>query len=382
MRCTALIVAAGRGERMGSALPKAYLELGGAPILRRSVLAMLAHERIAEVRVVYDPACADAYRAAVGDLGLREPVPGGRTRQASVRCGLEALALDPPDLVLVHDAARPFATSALLGRVLDALSVYDAVVPALPVTDSLKSVSGDAVLAAVPRDGLVRAQTPQGFRFPLLLEAHRRCAAQDLTDDAAVVAAAGIEVAWVLGEEANVKLTTPEDLRLAQGRLERPRCWRSGIGLDIHAFAPGRRLVLGGVEIPHDQGLEGHSDADVLLHALTDALLGTIAAGDIGTHFPPSDPRWRDACSARFVGHARRLVEAEGGRIEHVDLSLLCERPKIGPYRGAIQARIGELLGLPPGRVGLKATTAEGLGFVGRREGVVAQALATVSFPA
>lgn len=383
--CTALIVAGGRGERLGNDRPKQYLELEGQTVLARAIRPFLDHPRIRHVRTVIAPEHDGYYRAAVAGFDLLPPVAGGVTRQASVLAGLEALADDPPELVLVHDAARPLVTTALIDRVLDELvqTQADAVLPALSVVDSLRRVDGGRVSGEIPRDGLVRAQTPQGFRFPAVLAAHRRHAGDDgATDDVELVRRSGGKVVWVEGEEDNLKVTHPNDLAIA-GRVlgARPRRYATGMGFDIHATEQGRPLILGGVQIPAPFGLTGHSDADVLLHALTDALLGTIGAGDIGVHFPPSDQRWRGAESSQFVRHALGLLAEKEGRLEHADLSIMAEQPKIGPHRQAITARLQAILGLPPERIGLKAGTMEGLGAIGRQEGIAAQALVTVSFP-
>lgn len=379
MHCAALIVAAGRGERFGASLPKQYADLAGAPVLRRTVQAFRGCPGIGQVRVVIDPGHAEHYRKAVGDLDLPPAVAGGSTRQESVSRGLEALAADPPARVLIHDAARPLASPALIGRVMDALERHDAALPVLPVADTLKLVRDGMLAGERPRDGLARAQTPQGFRFAVILEAHRRLAGAAMTDDTALVAAMGVPVCAVAGEERNLKITTPDDMSEAGRRLAAAARWRTGTGFDVHRLVAGRRLVLGGIEIPHELGLDGHSDADVVLHALTDALLGCIAAGDIGTHFPPSDPQWAGASSDRFLAHARDLVQAAGGAVEHVDVTILCERPKIGPHRDAMRACIAGILGLPVDRVSVKATTTERLGFTGRGEGIAAQATATVA---
>ncbi|MBU0797789.1 MAG: 2-C-methyl-D-erythritol 2,4-cyclodiphosphate synthase, partial [Alphaproteobacteria bacterium] len=295
---------------------------------------------------------------------------------------LEALAADAPDSVLIQDAARPFADAALIDRVLDALADHPGAIPAIAVADTLKRAIDGRIETTVPRTGLYRAQTPQGFRFADILAAHRACAGQELTDDASVLEAAGQTVVLVEGAEANVKITTAEDMMRAETLLGAARESRSASGFDVHRFAgSGDHVTLCGVSVPHDSALEGHSDADVGLHALTDALLGCIGAGDIGQHFPPSDPQWRGASSDRFLAHARSLVEARGGRIVHVDVTLICERPKIGPYRDAMVARVAEILRLSPDRVSVKATTTEQLGFTGRREGIAAQALATIELP-
>jgi 2-C-methyl-D-erythritol 4-phosphate cytidylyltransferase/2-C-methyl-D-erythritol 2,4-cyclodiphosphate synthase len=379
MRVTALLIAAGRGERFGDAMPKQYLPLAGKPVLRRTVERFLQHPAIDDVAVVGNPGHGELYRAALAGLGLADLIPGGSTRQDSVRLGLEHLAGSPPDVVLIHDAVRPLVSAALIDRVLEAVRAHPAVLPALPVVDTLKRVEGGSVAGEQSRQGLARAQTPQGFHFDRILAAHRAAAGGNLTDDTAVASAYGLPVVTVPGEERNLKITTPADLDEAATRLQAGRRWITGFGTDVHRLVQDRPLMLGGIHIPHALGLEGHSDADVGLHAITDALLGTISAGDIGQHFPPSDLQWRDADSARFLVHARDLIVAAGGRIEHVDLTLLCERPKISPFRDAIRHRIAGLLGLAVDQVSVKATTTERLGFTGREEGILAQAVATVA---
>ncbi len=383
MRCAALIVAAGRGSRFGGERPKQYLDLAGQPVIRHTVRRFRDHPLVDAVVVVADPSHRACYEEALADLAIAPPVTGGDSRQESIRRGLEALAAaDPPELVLIHDAVRPLLSPALIDRVVTALSDADAVLPVLPVVDTLKRVEGEQVVGAQAREGLVRAQTPQGFRFATILDAHRRLAGAELTDDAALASALGIPVRTVAGEERNLKITTPADLAEAERRLVAGQRWRTGIGFDVHRLVPGRRLVLGGVEIPHEVGLAGHSDADVVAHAITDALLGSVAAGDIGQHFPPSDPRWRDVDSAVFLGRAVELVAAAGGRVENVDVMLMCERPRIAPYREAIRARLAELLRLPRECVSIKATTTERLGFTGREEGIAAQAVVSVALSA
>lgn len=381
MTAVALIVASGRGERFGGGPPKQYRALAGRPVLRHSLARFRRHPGIAAVRAVIHPDDRHAYEEAAADLDLLAPVPGGPTRQDSVRLGLESLAGMAPDLVLIHDGVRPLVAPALIDRVLDGLERHVAVVPALPVTDTLKRVEQGLIRKTVARAGLYRAQTPQGFAYRAILEAHRRAVGTMLTDDAAVAEDAGLEVAIVPGDEANLKITEADDLvragRLLDGTL-RPR---TGLGFDVHRLAAGDGLTLLGVRVPAPFRLIGHSDADVGLHALTDALLGALGTGDIGSHFPPSDPRWQGADSALFLTHARRLIEAAGGRIDHVDVTLICEQPKIGPHRDAMIARLAELLALVPARVSVKATTTERLGFTGRGEGIAAQAVATVSLP-
>ncbi|MCS6780464.1 MAG: bifunctional 2-C-methyl-D-erythritol 4-phosphate cytidylyltransferase/2-C-methyl-D-erythritol 2,4-cyclodiphosphate synthase [Geminicoccaceae bacterium] len=380
MRRVALVVAAGSGIRAGGEIPKQYRRVGGRPVLRWALELFCRHPMIDAVATVIAAEHAPLYAEASRGLPLLPPIAGGPTRQASVRAGLEALAADAPDLVLIHDAARPFLSSALVSRVAAALEQHPAVLPALPVVDSLRRTRGERVLEDVDRADLVRIQTPQGFAFGAILDAHRRAPPAGFTDDGAVAAWAGLPVIQVPGEEDNVKLTLPEDFEAAERRLIAAAVRRTGQGIDVHRLVPGRRLVLGGVEIPFELGLEGHSDADVVLHALTDAILGTIGAGDIGSHFPPSDPRWRDAESSRFVRHALSLLAAAGGVLEHVDLTLLAERPRIAPHRAAMRARLAQLLELGEEAVSLKATTTEGLGFIGRGEGIAAWALATARF--
>ena len=380
-----LIVAAGRGVRAGMELPKQYALVAGEPVLRRTLAAFLGHPAIGPVQVVIGEGDPDLYAAAAPESGrLLPPVVGGATRQQSVLNGLEALAPSAPDLVLVHDAARPFVSPDVIRRVIAACDADHGAIPAAAVTETVKRVEGGEIIATVPRENLVTAQTPQAFPFRRLLQAHRRAAAEgltDLTDDAAVAALAGLGVRVVEGERDNLKLTTPADFATAEQMMATRTETRTAQGFDVHAFGPGSSVWLCGVEIPHDQSLLGHSDADVGLHALTDALLGTIGDGDIGEHFPPSDPQWRGASSDRFLADAVRRVAERGGRIVNLDVTLVCERPKIGPHRKRMAERIAAIAGITPDRVGIKATTNEGLGFVGRREGIVALALATVALP-
>jgi len=376
----ALVVAAGRGERAGGGVPKQYRELAGEPVLRRTIRALMRRFRAADIRVVIDPSHRALYEASVGDLGLPEPVAGGATRRDSVYAGLVALEADPPGEVWVHDAARPFVSVALLDRLAQALVLEPAAVPVVPVTDSVARLEDGRIGRYVPRERLARVQTPQAFRFDLLLRAHRTAGDGSFADDASLVRAIGEQVAVVEGEEDNIKLTTAADFAKARRMLATGRQTRTGHGFDVHAFAEGRPLVLCGVRIPHPRGLAGHSDADVGLHALTDAVLATIAAGDIGSHFPPSDARWRDADSTLFLRHALALLAENGGQLVHADLTIVCEEPKIGPHREAMRARLSELTGLPPARISLKATTTEGLGFTGRGEGIAATALVTATF--
>jgi len=378
----ALIVAAGSGTRLGGDVPKQYLPLAGRAVLRHSVETFLRHPAISGVRVVISAEHRALYDSAVAGLAILPPVPGGASRQDSVRNGLKSLADLRPDRVLIHDAARPFLTGDIIDRTLAALDEAPGVVVAVPVTDTLKRGHDGRVAGTVDRSALWRAQTPQGFRYADIVAAHRQAKGSAMTDDAAVAEAAGLPVKLVMGADDNFKITTAEDLRRAERMLgTAAQEFRTGTGYDVHRFAPGDGVSICGVRVAHDQSLEGHSDADVGLHALTDAILGTIGAGDLGSHFPPGDPQWRGADSARFLLHAAGLVAAKGGRIAHVDVTLICERPKIAPHRAAMVARIAAILGLDEGRVSVKATTTEGLGFTGRREGIAAQAVATVALP-
>ena len=388
MKTAALIVAAGRGTRARGPGrgpgPKQYAAIGGVPVLAQALRPFLAHPDIALVAVAIARGDEALYRTAVAGLAsgkLLSPIGGGATRQASVGNGLRALSAHLPDGVLIHDAARPFVTRDVIDRVLGALAQWPGAIAALPLADTLKKAGpGGLIAATVDRAGLWRAQTPQGFRFADILAAHERARAaglEDMTDDAAIAEWTGLPVGLVLGSVANAKLTTPEDFAMAERAAGGPDV-RVGQGFDVHRLVAGDHVWLCGVRIAHTQGLEGHSDADVALHALTDALLGAIGAGDIGQHFPDSDPHWRGAASGIFVGEALRLVRAHGGTIRNVDVTLLCEAPRIAPHRDAMRRRIAELLELEEARVSVKATTTEGLGFAGRREGIAAVATASV----
>lgn len=374
----ALVVAAGSGTRLGG-LPKQYRALAGTSLLKRTIIALQQHPRIRQVQVVINPEHKEYYLAATQGLDLLPPVAGGATRQESVLRGLEAM--DNPDIVLIHDAARPFVSIPLIDRVIAALEHHPGAIPALPVVDSLR-LGNDVISGEVSRDGLWRAQTPQGFHFAAILSAHQQ-ATREFTDDAAVAHAAELAVALVEGDEEAFKVTTAQDWQRAEQHLVRHRIPRTGMGFDVHRFGPnadGSRdhIWLCGITIPHSDGLVGHSDADVGLHALTDAVLGALGQGDIGEHFPPSDPQWRGAPSWKFLDHARLLAQRAGAIISHVDITIICERPKVGPHRAAMRARIAELLAIPENCVSVKATTTEGLGFTGRGEGIAAQAIATI----
>lgn len=390
-RIAALIVAAGSGQRARSAeesLPKQFTIIGGRSVLQRAIDPFLSVSRITELHVVVGPAQERAFAQAV-DVSTVDGVHiGSASRQASVRNGLRALAHNPPDAVLIHDAARPFISEKLIERVIDALDVSQAVLPALPVTSTLKRAADGFVTQTVAREGLYAAETPQGFSFCPILEAHERAMNEtiEFTDDAAIAEWAGMTVKIVSGEAENIKLTTGEDIAAANRRLtaeelhSRPDV-RTGIGYDIHPFGPGAEIWLGGVAVPHNRGLMGHSDADVILHALTDAVLGALGDGDIGKHFPPSDERWKGAASDAFLKDAAERVRGRGGIIANLDVTYVGEGPKLSPHRDIIRARIAEIVGITVDRVGVKATTNEGLGFIGRGEGAAAHAVATIRLP-
>jgi 2-C-methyl-D-erythritol 4-phosphate cytidylyltransferase / 2-C-methyl-D-erythritol 2,4-cyclodiphosphate synthase len=379
--CVALIVAAGQGVRAGEGSPKQYRTLAGVSVLRRSISVFAEHRQVDQVRVVINPDHDQQYRAATTGLSLQAPVSGGATRQESVRLGLEALSGSGCDLVLIHDAARPLVPPEMIGATIDALGQADGALPILAASDTLKRVHGNRVEATVAREGIGLAQTPQGFRFEKILAAHRGARDTTFTDDAAIAEHAGLDVVAVAGSRRNAKLTTAEDFVMAEALLAASGSVRTGLGYDVHRLGPGDHVWLCGVRVTHDRSLVGHSDADVGLHALTDALLGAAALGDIGQHFPPSDERWRGAPSHLFLTHAAKLIAERGGHVEHVDVTLVCERPKVAPHRVAMIARIAELLSLDDRRVSVKATTTEGLGFAGRGEGIAAQAVATVRLP-
>jgi 2-C-methyl-D-erythritol 4-phosphate cytidylyltransferase/2-C-methyl-D-erythritol 2,4-cyclodiphosphate synthase len=382
----AVVVAAGRGLRAGGDLPKQYRPLAGEPVIRSSLSLFSWHGQIGAVQAVIHPDDRGSYEAAAKGLRLLAPVSGGTTRQASVRAGLEALDARAPDIVLVHDAARPFCSAALVSRAIAACGETGAAIPALEVTDTIKRVdAGGHVAGTVDRAELRSVQTPQAFAFPALLAAHRRAAKEgreDFTDDAALAEWAGIKVATFAGESGNVKLTTDEDFGKAEARrIASLADLRLGNGFDVHAFGDGDHVWLGGIKIPHDRGLTGHSDADVALHAIVDAILGALADGDIGKHFSPNDPRWRGASSDQFLKFAAERVAKRGGKIAHLDCTIVCETPRIGPHRDAMRKRIAEIAEMSIERVAVKATTSEQLGFTGRKEGIVAMATATVRLP-
>jgi len=383
----AVIVAAGRGERAGGDVPKQYRDIAGEPMIRPTLRAFLDHPQIRVVQVVVNAKDQGIYRAAIDGLQkLTAPVPGGATRQASVRAGLEALAASAPDLVLIHDAARPFLSSALIDRAIAAGKSTGAAVPGVVIADTVKAIDADATVAeTLDRSRLRIVQTPQAFAFDLILDAHRRAARAGLesyTDDAALAEWAGHRVSVFEGEAGNVKVTTNDDFaRAGILHLAGLSDVRTGNGYDVHAFADGDHVMLGGIRIPHSRAVTGHSDADVALHALVDAILGALADGDIGSHFPPSDPQWKGASSDRFLAFACERVRARRGIVAHLDVTVVCEAPRVSPHRDAMRARIAAIAGIAVERVGVKATTSEKLGFTGRGEGIVAMATATIRLP-
>lgn len=374
-RIAALLVAGGSGSRFGAELPKQYLSLAGRPVIAHAAAALAA-----EIGLIQPVGDAAAITAALGDIPHLPPVAGGATRQQSVRNGLEALAAHSPDIVLVHDAARPFLPPGTIAALVAALEHHPGAIPAVPVADTLKRGADGLISGTVSRDGLYRAQTPQAFRFPLLLQLHRQ-APEGATDDAAILEAAGHKVSLVAGHEDNIKLTYAEDLVRLQRIMTTGLIPRVGTGYDVHVLVADRKLMLCGIEVPHSHGLSGHSDADVGIHALCDAIYGALAEGDIGRHFPPSDNAYKDADSARFLRHAAERIAARGGMLANVDVTLICEQPKITPHAPAMIARVADLLGVDIGKVSIKATTSERLGFTGRKEGIACQAVATVLLP-
>jgi 2-C-methyl-D-erythritol 4-phosphate cytidylyltransferase/2-C-methyl-D-erythritol 2,4-cyclodiphosphate synthase len=378
MTVTALIVAAGSGQRLGGALPKQYRPIGGKPMLRHAVEALIGHPRVDAVRVVIADGQQDDAKAALDGIDVGEPILGGATRSDSVRNGLNALK---DGIVLVHDAARPFCPPSVIDRLLDALDGHDGAVPALPIADTL-AMGGKLLSGIVNRDRMLRVQTPQAFHVEDLLYAFSEVTLHAPTDESSVMVEAGLKVATVEGDALLDKLTTPADWDRAEAMLASRMVTRTGMGFDVHAFAGEGPVMLGGIAIPHDRGLAGHSDADVVLHAITDAILGAAALGDIGDHFPPSDPQWKGSASDQFLVHAAKLVRDCGGLIDHVDVTVICEAPKIGPYRAAMTERVAAILAIPASSVSIKATTTERLGFTGRGEGIAAQALATIRMEA
>jgi 2-C-methyl-D-erythritol 4-phosphate cytidylyltransferase/2-C-methyl-D-erythritol 2,4-cyclodiphosphate synthase len=367
-------------------LPKQYRKICGEPVIKRALLAFARHPEVFLVQPVINPADSDLYAAASKDVGVLPAVSGAEFRQGSVRAGVEALGSHAPEVVLVHDAARPFVSDALITRAIAAGRSTRAAVPVIAVTDTIKAVDPNGIITGtIDRIPLRLVQTPQAFAFSSLLDAHRRALTagrESFTDDAGLAEWAGLKVSTFDGEASNVKLTTDEDFkRMEVWQLAALGETCTGFGFDVHQFGHGDHVMLGGVRIPHERGLSGHSDADIVLHAIVDAVLGALAEGDIGAHFPPGDPQWRGASSDRFLAFAVDRVRERGGRIAHLDVTIVCEVPRIGPHRDAIRARIAEIAGIPMKRIGIKATTSEKMGFTGRGEGMAAFATATVRLP-
>ena len=385
-RTAAIVVAAGRGLRAGGGGPKQYRAIGGQTVIFRAMEAFCTHPEVCLVQPVLNPDDTAMFDAATAGLRYRRPAAGGATRQTSVRAGLEALAAETPDTVLIHDAARPFVSHAVISRAIEAVSRTGAAIPTIAVADTVKLIDASGAVEATPERARLRiAQTPQVFRYDAILQAHRRAAAEGLsefTDDAALAEWAGLTVATFEGDVANMKLTTPEDFTREEARLaSQLGDIRTGTGYDVHAFGAGDHVMICGVRVPHAKGFLAHSDGDVGLHALVDAILGALADGDIGSHFPPSDPKWKGAASHQFLKYAVDRVSARGGRIANLEVTLICERPKIGPLRDTMRARIAEISGVDISRVAVKATTSERLGFTGREEGIAATASATIRLP-
>ncbi|MDG1858719.1 MAG: bifunctional 2-C-methyl-D-erythritol 4-phosphate cytidylyltransferase/2-C-methyl-D-erythritol 2,4-cyclodiphosphate synthase [Emcibacteraceae bacterium] len=378
----AIIVAAGRGHRLGGEIPKQYLDIGGTPVLRRTIDIFKDNPLIDYIQVIIHPDDHELYENAIGDLELPTPIHGGDTRQQSVLNGLEAISDISPEYVYIHDAARPFLNQNILNDLIEIVEVSGAVIPALKVTDTIKYMGTDKIDSTLDRNYLYRAQTPQAFRYKAIFMAHRRFENDDMTDDSAIAEKSGLQVRIIAGSENNFKITTSEDLTKAEMMVGKTYTdVRTGYGVDVHAFEEGDHVMLGGIKIPHGKSLKGHSDADVALHAITDAVLGAMALGDIGDHFPPSDDKWKDASSDLFLKHAASLVEDAEGVIAHVDLTIICEAPKIAPHREKIRDRISEIIDLDIARISVKATTTEKLGFTGKGEGIMAQAVVTIRLP-
>ena len=390
MSTAVIIVAAGAGLRVGGDIPKQYQSIGGEPVLRHTLRAFLSHPQVATVQVVIGDGHRPLYDAAVAGLErLPAPVQGGATRQESVFNGIRAISASNPDKVLIHDAARPFIDAATISAVIAKLDEVSGCIPATAVADTLKRAEGGLIAGTVDRAGLWGAQTPQGFRMADIVKAHEAAAASgrsDFTDDASIAEWAGLAVAVIPGKPENKKITTAEDLREADQRLQTGNQSmltdiRVGHGYDVHAFEDGDHVILCGVKIPHTKKLKGHSDADVGLHTITDAIFGALSEGDIGKHFPPTDPQWKGAESWIFLDHAAKMVRDRGGQIAHVDLTLICQAPKMRPHVDAMRESVAKIIGIDVGRVSVKATTTEWLGFTGREEGIAAAATATIRLP-
>lgn len=380
-----IIVAAGRGRRFGGEVPKQYMTLGGMPVLRLTMQAFADHPRIAMIQPVIDMDDVQRFSQTTSGIDCLPPVAGGATRQASVHAGLKALAPHAPDIVLIHDAARPNVDGDLIERVIDALADAPGAIPALAVVDTLKRADdAGRIETTVPRDGLWRAQTPQGFRYADIAAAHAELAGRELTDDAALLEAVGKSVKVVAGDDGNIKVTTPDDIRRLEEIMQTSGTAnplppvRIGTGFDVHRLGPGDGVILCGITVPSDLALIGHSDADVALHAITDAILGAIANGDIGSHFPPTEPQWQGASSDKFLIHACKLMTEAGYALGNIDLTVICEKPKVGPHRAAMRESTAKICGVDISQVSVKATTTEQLGFTGRGEGIAAQAAVTL----
>ena len=383
-RVAALVLAAGQGSRAGGDTPKQFRPIGGKAVIAHSVQALAAHPLVGAVYLVIGAGQEETVRSLIDEDQVASILQGADSRRGSVRAGLEAIAAaGGADRVLLPDAARPFLSASMIDQLLAALDFAPGAIPALPVADTLVKSAGDLVGDIVDRSALFRVQTPQAFHFDAILTAHRNWDnGREATDDAQMLRHAGHDVTLVPGDERLEKLTYPQDFIRAEALLASQRTTRVGMGYDVHRLAADEELWLCGIQVPHETGLAGHSDADVAIHAIVDAILGALAEGDIGTHFPPSDPQWRGAASSRFLEYAGERVTFRGGRIDHIDVTIICEAPKIGPHRDAMRQRISDLLGIPLDRVSVKATTTERLGFAGRREGIAAQAVATISLPA
>ena len=383
-KVAALILAAGQGSRAGTDIPKQFRQIGGKAVLAHSVEAFARHPAVGAVYLVIGSGQQETVRTMIGDGQVTAIIQGADSRRGSVRAGLEAIAATGgADRVLIHDAARPFLSPSMIDQLLAALEQAPGAFPALPVADTLVKSTDHMAGDIVDRSGLYRVQTPQAFHFESIIRAHRAWdSSREATDDAQMLREAGHDVLMVPGDERLEKLTYPQDFARAEAQLASCRTTRVGMGYDVHRLAADEELWLCGVQVPHDRGLAGHSDADVAIHAIVDALLGALSEGDIGSHFPPSDPQWRGAASSRFLEYAANRVTERGGRMEHIDVTIICEAPKIGPHRDAMRQRISEILAIPLERVSVKATTTERLGFAGRREGIAAQAVATISLPA
>jgi 2-C-methyl-D-erythritol 4-phosphate cytidylyltransferase/2-C-methyl-D-erythritol 2,4-cyclodiphosphate synthase len=374
MTVTALIVAAGKGERLGGGVPKQYRMLGGKPVLRWAIEALIRHPAVNALRVVIGQGQRELAAATLDGMDVGPFIEGGAERADSVRAGLHAIS---GDAVLVHDAARPFCPPVVVDRLLASLEFFEGATPVLPVGDTVARAT-DRLNEPVDRTGLVRVQTPQAFRLDALRQAYGAWSGSAPTDETTVMRAAGMDVAAVAGDPVLEKLTSPADFESAEEWLTSRLIPRTGMGFDVHAFSGDGPIMLGGIAVPYSRGLAGHSDADVVLHAITDALLGAGGLGDIGEHFPPDDPIWRGMSSDHFLAHCVDLLRAKGAIVDHVDCTIIAEEPKVGPHRSAMRTRIAEIVGLVPDQVSIKATTTEGLGFTGRREGIAAQAVASI----